>query len=161
MGSGKFTVNSVYRELSRGHVPMAATGLWKAKIPLKIKVFLWQLCQDRLPTSINIAKRNGPAFGPCALCGNPKDADHAFFRCSLARFAWSAVREAAGVDWDPRSCFDLVSYLSLVQGPSRRVMWTCAVAMLWALWHICNKFTIEGVFPSHPADIIFKCIMFL
>ena len=43
-GSGKFTVNSIYRELTHGQVPLAAKGLWKAKIPLKIKVFLWQLC---------------------------------------------------------------------------------------------------------------------
>ena len=132
-GSGKFTVNSLYRELTRGQVPSAAMGLWKAKIPLKIKVLLWQLCQDRLPTSTNLAKRNGPASGPCALCGVPEDADHAFFRCSLARFAWSAVREAAGVDWDPRSRAALVSSLSLVHGPARRVMWTCAAAMLWAI----------------------------
>ena len=159
--SGKFSVKSLYRELSRGQIPSAATGLWKAKIPLKIKVFLWQLCQDRLPTSINLAKRNGPASGPCALCGVPENADHAFFLCSLARFAWSAVRAAAGVDWDPRSRSELVSALSLVQGTSRRVMWTCATAMLWAIWNICNKFTIEGVFPSHPADVIFKCIVFL
>ena len=151
----------MYRELCHGQIPSAATGLWKAKIPLKIKVFLWQLCQDRLPTSINLAKRNGPASGPCALCGVPEDADHAFFRCSLARFAWSAVRAAAGVDWDPRSRSELVSSLSLVQGTSRRVMWTCAAAMLWAIWNIRNKFTIEGVFPSHHADVIFKCIVFL
>ncbi|XP_037484841.1 uncharacterized protein LOC119363576 [Triticum dicoccoides] len=36
-GSGKFTVKSMYRELCRGHAPMAASGLWKARIPLKIK----------------------------------------------------------------------------------------------------------------------------
>ena len=159
--SGKFSVKSMYRELCHGQIPAAATGLWKAKIPLKIKVFLWQLCQDRLPTSINLAKRNGPASGPCALCGVPEDADHTFFLCSLARFAWSAVREAAGVDWDPRSRPELVSSLSGFQGASRRVMWTCAAAMLWAIWNTRNKFTIEGVFPSHPADVIFKCIVFL
>lgn len=119
------------------------------------------MCHDRLPTSINVAKRNGPATGPCALCGVPEDADHAFFRCHLARFAWSAVLEAASVDWDPSSRSEIVSYLSSVQGSSRRIMWTCAAAMLWALWRTRNKFTIEVVFPSHPADVIYKCIIFL
>ena len=88
--------------------------------------------------------------------GVPEDADHVFFR-----FAWSMVREAASMDWDPRSRSELESSLSSVQGSSRRIMWTCAAAMLWALWRICNKLTIEGVFPSHPADVIYKCIIFL
>ena len=71
---------------------MAAAGLWKARIPLKIKVFFWQLLRNRLPTSENVAKRQGPATGSCAICNFSEDANHIFFRCPLARFAWSAIR---------------------------------------------------------------------
>lgn len=45
-------------------------------------------------------------------------------------------------------CLALISWLALLR-------W----ALLWALWHIGNKITIEGVFPSHPTDRIFKCIL--
>jgi hypothetical protein len=31
--------------------------IWKAKIPLKIKVFLWQMCQDAVLTRENMKKR--------------------------------------------------------------------------------------------------------
>ena len=65
-------------------------------MPLKIKVFLWQMFRDRLPSSNNVAKRNGPSDGSCAICGAHEDANHIFFNCHLARFAWSAVREALG-----------------------------------------------------------------
>lgn len=34
-------------------------------------------------------------------------------------------------------------------------------ALLWSPWTTRNKFMMEGKFPSHPADIMFKCHMFL
>nr|XP_020188520.2 uncharacterized protein LOC109774221 [Aegilops tauschii subsp. strangulata] len=54
--SGKFTVRSLYRRLCQGP-SLPAYGLWKARLPLKIKVFFWQLFRNRLPTSDNVAKR--------------------------------------------------------------------------------------------------------
>ena len=122
---------------------------------------MWQLFCDKLPTSLNVAKRNGPATGPCALCGEPEDASHVFFRCSLARFAWSAVRTAAGVQWDPRSAAELTHLLDTIHGSAKRVMWRCVGALLWTIWLTRNKFTIEGCFPSHPANILFKCNLLL
>ena len=101
--SGKFSVKSLYRKLCQGPSQLVVAGLWTARLPLKIKLFLWQMFRDKLPTSLNVAKRNGPANGPCALCGDPEDANHVFFRCPLARFAWSLVRSATRVTWDPRS----------------------------------------------------------
>ena len=92
---------------------------------------------------------------------NPENMNHAFFLCPLARFAWSAVREAAGVAWDPRSSSELVDLLHSMQGQPKRVNWTSIGAMLWSLWITRNKFTIEGSFPSHPANIICKCSILL
>ena len=130
-------------------------------MPLKIKLFLWQMFRDKLPTSLNVAKRNGPASGPCALCGTPEDANHVFFGCSLARFAWSAVRTAAGVQWDPRSAAELVHILDAIQGPAKRVVWSCVGALFWALWLTRNKLTIEHIFPTNPVNCLFKAIIFL
>ena len=33
--------------------------------------------------------------------------------------------------------------------------------MCWSLWITRKKFTIEGVFPNKPADVIFKMAIFL
>ena len=117
--------------------------------------------RDKLPTSLNVAKRNGPADGPCALCGDPEDANHVFFRCPLARFAWSAVRSAARVTWDPRSAAELIHILDALQGPTKRVVWSCVGALLWSMWLTRNKLTIEGILPTHPANIIFKSNLLL
>lgn len=108
-----------------------------------------------------MAKRQGPSTGTCAVCNVVEDANHVFFRCPLARFAWSVVRTADGVSWDPRSTSNLVAILDAVQGSSKRVLWSCVWALFWALRLTRNKLTIEGIFPTHPANVIYKCNLFL
>ena len=161
--SGKFMVKSLYRRLCQGQGPAfpMPSGLWAARMPLKIKVFFWQLFRDRLPTSANIAKRNGPSSGLCAICNTAEDANHVFFRCPLARFAWSAVREATNTTWDPHSAGDLAVIVASMTGGSKRVLWSCLGVLAWALWLTRNKLAIEGIFPSHPANILYKCNIFL
>ena len=91
--SRKFSVKSLYEKLTEGNELDMARRLWNAGIPLKIKIFMWQMFRNRLPTSDNVAKCNGLTNGTCAICGLGEDANHVFFRCCLARFAWSAVRD--------------------------------------------------------------------
>ncbi|KAK1666246.1 hypothetical protein QYE76_054405 [Lolium multiflorum] len=82
--SGNFSVQSLYAKLSQGASVAYHKDVWEAKVPLKIKIFAWQLILDRLPSSQQIATRHGPASGNCALCGQVEDAGHIFFSCSLA-----------------------------------------------------------------------------
>ena len=41
--NGTFTVKSYYEDLLNGHTRYLRKYLWKLKIPLKIKIFLWFL----------------------------------------------------------------------------------------------------------------------
>jgi hypothetical protein len=41
--SGLYTVRSLYRHLIDTHPPFRHGRIWKMKIPLKIKIFLWFL----------------------------------------------------------------------------------------------------------------------
>ena len=54
--SRKFSVKSLYSRLTEGNVLHMARGLWKAGIPLKIKIFMWQMFRNCLPTLDNAAK---------------------------------------------------------------------------------------------------------
>ena len=84
-----------------------------------------------------------------------------FFGCVLARFAWSAVRDAFNQNWNPQSSHDMLSILTSQRGANARIVWRCVGALLWSLWTVRNKITIEHKFPVHPAEIIFKCHIFL
>ena len=41
--NGVFTVKSMYEDLMNGHTRFLRKYLWKLKIPLKIKIFMWLL----------------------------------------------------------------------------------------------------------------------
>ena len=116
--------------------------------------------RNRLPTADNVAKRNGPSDGSCVVCESLEDANHALFHCALARFAWSAVREVFQQNWNPRWGAELLVIQSQ-RGAKARVLWSCVGALLWFLWTVRNKMTIEHKFPANPTDVIFKCHLFL
>ena len=54
--SRKFSVKSLYEKLTEGNVLDMARGLWKAGIPLKIKIFVWQFTYDHLPSRTQVIK---------------------------------------------------------------------------------------------------------
>ena len=135
--------------------------IWGIAIPLKICVFLWQLVRKRLPSNDNISRRHGPSCGRCALCDEWEDTNHIFFGCTLAKFLWSAVRELLSISWNP-SCFaDLYRLVQESTGQKRRVLWICCAALCWTLWNMRDRFTIDGIFPSQPADCLYKMSIYM
>lgn len=144
----------MYAKLSQGQVLDRARGLWKASYLLKC-VFLWQTFHNHLPMFANVAKMHGPTNMACSCAVSWKT--RFFFSCHLARFAWSVVHEASGQLWNPASGADLLDILRAQYGSNRRIRWRCVGVLLWALWTVKNKITIELIFKCHPADCIFKC----
>ncbi|XP_071681906.1 uncharacterized protein [Lolium perenne] len=61
--SGSYTVKSMYAQLSQGTTIAHAKDLWEAKLPLKIKIFSWQLALDKLPSGQQILTRHGASNG--------------------------------------------------------------------------------------------------
>ena len=69
-------------------------GIWKLKVPGKIKHFLWKSCTNPLPTKVNLLKRTILQEDVCHLCSkNSEDVLHALWGCekgpsSLAEEVW-------------------------------------------------------------------------
>jgi hypothetical protein len=57
--SGFFTVRSLYLHDIDTHPPFQHRKIWKWKIPLKIKIFLWFLQKGVVLTKYNLAKKIG------------------------------------------------------------------------------------------------------
>jgi hypothetical protein len=117
--SGLYSVQSMYLKLSQGASVAYHKDVWEAKVPLKIKIFAWLLILDMLPSSLLVAGRNGPASGACALCGALEDSSHILFSCSMARFAWSALRSVLGCNWCPANFSQFHAILSSFSGRAR------------------------------------------
>jgi hypothetical protein len=56
--SGVFTVKSMYLDYLNGHTKFLKKYIWKMKVPLKIKIFMWFLNRKVILTKDNLAKRN-------------------------------------------------------------------------------------------------------
>ena len=135
--------------------------LWKAPIPLKIKIFLWQLLRDRLPSGTEVIKRQGPGNGICPLCDVPETGHHIFFACTTARFLWRFVREALGPDWEATDLAEFVQANANQPNIRRRLFWLVFAALTWTLWMTRNKMVIERVFLRRASDMLFKFLAFL
>lgn len=65
--------------------------LWKLKVPLKIKIFMWYLIKGVVLTKDNLAKRNWHGSKKCMFYDLNENIKHFFFTCHYARFLWRLV----------------------------------------------------------------------
>ena len=99
--SGSYSVKSGYKcvceearmELASGSNKEAVTclwlGIWKLKIPGKVKHILWKACTNSLPTKVNLMRKKILTNPQCHLCGkHPEDTLHALWACEVVKRAW-------------------------------------------------------------------------
>jgi hypothetical protein len=157
--SGMFSAKSVYYGLTQGASVSHFRDVWRARVPPKIKVFLWQLIRGKLPSSEQVAKRHGPSNGRCSLCGEMEDCNHIFFTCHMAGFMWAGVRELLHCEWNPGGIGDFIALAQGISGPLRSLVWFTFAAMAWSLWNIRNKLTIEGKLINNPTDAFYHMML--
>ena len=69
----RFSTKSLYRFLTDcGVASKMASYIWKAKLPVKIKVFLWQIFNNKLQVAQSLIKRGGKAAGAAVCVGTLK-----------------------------------------------------------------------------------------
>uniref|UniRef100_A0A453N948 Reverse transcriptase zinc-binding domain-containing protein n=1 Tax=Aegilops tauschii subsp. strangulata TaxID=200361 RepID=A0A453N948_AEGTS len=55
--------------------------VWKVKVPLKIKVFMWFVHKQVILTKDNLAKRNWTGSTRCSFCDRDESIKHLFLDC--------------------------------------------------------------------------------
>jgi hypothetical protein len=163
---GVFSVRSAYRMLIDTRVRRTAwldelprcssmkerekewTAIWKVPVPSKIRVFLWRLAKQSLPTADVLHHRNMAPQQICSICGQDDSWTHSLLHCNMARNVWALAPE------------EITEMISSIQEPSAGA-WLAAVfealphddltrtiVTLWALWHARRKAIHEGIFQS-------------
>lgn len=146
--SGHYTAQSAYKLLreasAEGIHDTAYHELWKLKVPLKYAIFGWRLIRDRLPTKINLHRRQvAVSDTSCPLCRNEvEDAGHLFFHCRKVTPLWwesmSWVSQFHVFPKDPKMHF-LQHALTTTSGSrARRWKWWW-IAVTWTIWKQRNK----------------------
>jgi hypothetical protein len=92
-----FSVKNIYNDIVlRAGTPVNCWA-WKAKIPLKIKIFLWYLRNGVVLTKDNLVKRQWKGCTKCCFCAEQETIQHLFFDCPMVQLMWGSVCFTFGV----------------------------------------------------------------
>jgi hypothetical protein len=153
---GQFTVKSFYLALQNfGAVPHKF--LWKVKIPLRIKTFIWLVLKKSILTKDELVHRGGSCDLQCMFCGKNETTDHLFFQCPLAWYMWNVVSCALGVSCtftNVKSC--LLICPKKFKGDKKKIIIVGVSAVLWSLWKVRNMACFQKVWPSDPSLVLFR-----
>jgi hypothetical protein len=83
---GKLSVKSIYKHLCKNGIGRSFRHLWKNRIPLKIKIWLWLIWHNVIATKDNLIKRNWARNPLCQFCREQETINHLFFGCVAAKF---------------------------------------------------------------------------
>jgi hypothetical protein len=136
--SGVFSVKSMYEDLMNDHTVFLRKYLWKLKIPLKIKIFMWFLHNKVLLTKDNLVKRNWVGCSKCCFCGSQETIEHLFISCPFARLLWRIVNFAFDLPPPANVTNMFGNWLNGVDKKSKARIRIGVSALCWSIWRCRN-----------------------
>jgi len=141
--NGIFSVKSVYDHLCSNETGANYNLIWKAKIPLKIKVWLWLIEHNAILTKDNLAKRNWTGDMQCCFCNCTESIDHLFFECITVNYIWSLVAFVLGANHRPTSFGQYWHWIDTLLPNKKGSHMIGLASICWAIWKSRNKCCFE------------------
>ena len=69
------------------------SAIWRVRVPSKIKVFIWRLARQSIPSRDVLHHRKMAPSNACAICGAPDSWRHSLLDCNMAKCVWALERE--------------------------------------------------------------------
>jgi hypothetical protein len=135
--------------------------IWKAKIPLKIQIFMWQVFRNAIPTRDNMRKRKWPGTPVCSFCKQVESVEHLFFSCPIARVAWATLGKFLGTSRCPGSLWQAICWFYKFLPGGEGMYMVGLAAMCWSIWTLRNKVTFDGHIVRNPMEPIFIMCAFV
>ena len=132
--------------------------IWQLHIPPRAVIFCWRLLKNRLPTKVNLLRRNVfTQATTCSLCDCvQEDAAHLFFNCKKTIGLWweslSWVRGAGPLSINP-----VHHFYQFCDGFGTNVNYTtrCGwwIALTCSIWQHRNQLIFQGK-PFDPCKVM-------
>ena len=107
--------------------------LWATKVPGKMKITIWHIAHDCLPSGTQLHHQGVPEAGDCIFCGQEESVAHALLSCSYAREVWQEVKSEFPVQLQLRG---LISPRVWVSDFLSRCSDLEATTVMTTFWHI-------------------------
>jgi hypothetical protein len=141
--TGIFTVKSVYADIMNGHTVFLKKYLWKIKVPLKIRIFMWFLHKKVILNKDNLAKRRWTGCTKCVYCGLPETIDHLFISCSFSRLVWRVVHFTFNIP-PPTNVNNLFrNWLNGIDKQTKARIRVGVCALVWEIWNCRNNVVVN------------------
>jgi hypothetical protein len=154
--SGFFTVRSLYLHDIDTHPPFQHRNIWKWKIPLKIKIFLWFLQKGVVLTKDNLAKKNWKGSQQCVCCNSNETIQHLFLDCPSAKMIWGIIFYATNLT-QPKSISHMFgTWLHNQHKYFKPLIWVGVAAICWAIWKCRNDIIFKKMKFNSLLQVIFR-----
>jgi len=159
--NGIFSVKSIYSHLFVEDPDLPNKKLWRAKIPLKIKTFMWLISRNAILTKDKFLKRKWQGDTKCRFCPELETISHMFFECSMAKFVWSLVAMVVGSSCSPCSFDQFWEWVQKYMPTGSKFHMVGLAAICWAIWRAHNNICFEKKLIRSPTEIVCLASSFL
>jgi hypothetical protein len=159
--SGKFSVRSVYEHLTKDEVGPAYKAIWRAKIPEKVRIFMWLIAQKAVLTKDNMIRKNWQGDPNCYFCGSIEIVEHLLFNCPIAMVVWGVVALSIHQKYMPNSYEQSDPWIKKAL-PGGEVVHMFGLAVIcWSIWKARNMACFEKKLIKNPNEVIFSACLFM
>ena len=145
----------MYIDVINSTVIPSSKHVWKVKVLLKIKEFMWFVHKQVILTKDNLVKRNWTGSTRCSFCDRDETIKHLFFDCPLARVLWRTVQIAFNIT-PPNSVGTLFgTWLDGIESDTARHIRVGVCALLWAIWNCRNDLAFNRITTIHFLQVVF------
>lgn len=122
--------------------------LWKVEMPSKVKIFLWRLAHQSIPTANVRHHRNMSTSSTCGLCGAEDSWQHSLLHCTVARCVWALEDDDLVEALNNTRERDAKRWLFAVIDMMLTTEFIQVAVTLWALWFSRRQALHEDILQS-------------
>ncbi|WVZ88110.1 hypothetical protein U9M48_034662 [Paspalum notatum var. saurae] len=153
--NGVYSARSAYRALHlSSQICPDYQLIWKAWLPLRVKIFLWLASRRRIWTGDRRRRHGMDVRELCWLCNLERETcDHILFKCQFALQLWTLVLSRDHIHLPSSvTCSDLLDWWKRF-----RTAWPTSLRkgadtlfglLCWSIWKERNRCCFDGVAPS-------------
>jgi hypothetical protein len=135
--------------------------IWKANLPLKIKIFMCLVSQNIILTKDNLIKRKWKGNKSCAFCTENENSRYLFFECPTAKYVWSLLAYSLGSVCRPNSMEQYWFWIQKILPQSPSLYAVGLAAVIWAIWRTRNAACFDKKRVKSPTEIVCLICSFL
>jgi hypothetical protein len=134
--------------------------VWAIKAPLKMKVTLWHIIHDCLPTGFQLRYRHISADDQCVFCGQSERIEHLLLFCPFARAVWSSVKEQFPLKLHRKTLVSANQWVFDFLHRENEIHAMALTVTCWHMWEARNEARNQTCF-SPPGRIAARALAYI